>query len=138
MAQMTHAASVFLPQSEFDPFLFACIGQDGNNMQLSVLTALARADVDPWQEAAELARLPRATATKRLASLIAVLPDALSAQPDPGTVAARLVALLPSRAAIPAGKTLHSIPITVSSPMLIWGVFLVFVLVGAVFIAHYG
>jgi hypothetical protein len=84
--------------SEFDDFLFAPIGEDRNGMLLSVLSALARLDVDPWQEAAKLALLPRETATERLASLIAALPDGQSAHLDPGTVAARLMALLPSRA----------------------------------------
>jgi hypothetical protein len=44
-------------------------------MRLSVLSALARAGVDPWEEAAHLARLPGETATQRLASLIAALPN---------------------------------------------------------------
>jgi len=64
-------------------------------MLLSVLSALARLDVDPWQEAAELAQLPRQTATQRLASLIAALPDGPSAHLDPGSIAARLIVLLP-------------------------------------------
>ena len=64
-------------------------------MLLSVLSALARLDIDPWQEAAKLARLPGETATQRLAALIAELPDEPSADPDPVTIAARLIALLP-------------------------------------------
>jgi hypothetical protein len=80
---------------EFDDFLFAPIGEDGNGMVLSVLSALARLDIDPWQEAAKLSGLPGGAATQRLASLIAALPDESSAYPDPTTVAARLVVLLP-------------------------------------------
>jgi hypothetical protein len=80
---------------EFDNFPFAPIGEDGNEMVLSVLSALARLDIDPWQEAAKLSELPGGAATQRLASLIAVLPDESSAYPDPATVAARLIALLP-------------------------------------------
>ncbi len=41
--------------SEFDNFLFAPIGVDKNGMVLSVVSALARLDVDPWEEAEELA-----------------------------------------------------------------------------------
>ena len=67
-------------------------------MRLSVLSALARLDIDPWQEAAELAVLPGATATARLASLIALLPNEPAMRRDPDTIAARLVTLLPSRA----------------------------------------
>lgn len=64
-------------------------------MLLSVLSALARLDVDPWQEASALAGLPTEIATKRLASMIAAIPGWLSAPPDPGAIAARLIALLP-------------------------------------------
>ncbi len=64
-------------------------------MLLSVLSAMARLDLDPWQEAATLARLPGEAATARLASLISALPDEPSAHPDPRTIAARLIALLP-------------------------------------------
>ena len=93
---------------EFDDFLFAPIGEDGNGMVLSVLSALARLDIDPWQEAANLSGLPGGAATQRLASLIAALPDESSAYPDPATVAARLVALLPRPANpnIPSRATL--------------------------------
>jgi len=95
--EMTRSASVSRPTSEFDDFLFAPIGDEGNGMLLSVLSALARLDVDPWLEAANLARMPKETATERMASLIAALPDRPSAQPDSATVAARLIELLPRR-----------------------------------------
>lgn len=85
--------------SEFDAFLFAPIGEEGNGMLLSVVSALARLDVDPWQEAAQLARLPAATATRRLTSLFEALPDTAPARQEPATVAARLVGLLPHLAA---------------------------------------
>jgi hypothetical protein len=92
---MAHSSAVPRPGPEFDDFLFAPVGEDGNGMLLSVLSALARLNVDPWQEAANLARLPVKTATQQLASLIAKLPDGPSARPDPATIAARLIALLP-------------------------------------------
>lgn len=95
---MTRAASLSVLRSEFDDFLFAPIGEDRNDMPLSVLSALARLDIDPWQEAGKLAQLPAETATQRLASLIAALPDWPSMQLNPGTIAARLVGLLPRQA----------------------------------------
>jgi hypothetical protein len=64
-------------------------------MLVSVLSGLARSDVDPWQEAARLAALPGETATQRLASLIGALPDRVASYPESRTIAARLVALLP-------------------------------------------
>src|SRR5476649_2260693 len=94
---MMHSASLPQPGPGFDAFLFAPVGDDKNGMQLSVLSALARLDVDPWQEAADLARLPRSTAIERLASLVAALPGRPASQLDPGTIAVRLIALLPGR-----------------------------------------
>lgn len=71
-------------------------------MLLSVLTVLARLGIDPWLEAAELARLPEETATQRLTSFIAALPDAETVHPDPPRIAARLIALLPRVTSISA------------------------------------
>jgi hypothetical protein len=98
VVKMTRSALLSPLGSEFDDFLFAPIGEDTNGMLVSVLSALARLDVDPWQEAAKLSRLPGETATQRLASLIAALPGGPSEHLDPGTVAARLIVLLPCRA----------------------------------------
>jgi hypothetical protein len=81
--------------SEFNAFLFAPVGDEKNGMMLTVLSALARLDLDPWREASELARMPRATANQRLTSLIAGLPDAPSTWSQPGAIADRLIALLP-------------------------------------------
>lgn len=95
---MTRSAPVFRLASEFDDFLFAPICTEQNGMQISVLSALARLDVDPWQKAAELAGLPGEAAIRWMTSLIASLLDAAPAHPDPGPDAARLIALLPRRA----------------------------------------
>ena len=92
---MTHSSLDFHLAPEYEAFLFAPIGEDGHGMLLSVLSALARLNVDPWQEAAKLAGLPVNSATQRLASLIAALPDGPSEHRDAGTIAARLIALLP-------------------------------------------
>jgi|SRR5665213_876621 len=94
---MIGSALALSVRSDFDAFLFAPIGEDNNDngMQLSVLSALARQDVDPWEEAARLACLPSETATQKLTSLIAALPRGRSTRLDPGTIAARLIVLLP-------------------------------------------
>ena len=60
--------------SEFDEFLYAPIDSGSNGVLLSVFSALARQDVDPWQEAASLARMSRQSAAQRLAALISALP----------------------------------------------------------------
>ena len=92
---MRRCASVAPFGSTFDKFLFAPVSDDENGMPLSVLSALARLGLDPWQEAASLARLPGTGATQRLASLIGALPDRPPSPISPWTVAAGLVPLLP-------------------------------------------
>jgi len=127
---MTHSASASFLGSEFNDFLFAPIGEERNGMLLSVLSALARLDVDPWQEAAELARLPGEAATERLASMIAALPDGPSAPSDPRTIAARLVALLPRRASsnIRPRQTAPGVGTAIGPRTVMYVIFMVFVL----------
>lgn len=94
---MTPIASRSGLGSEFDNFLFAVIGEDRNGMPLSVVSVLARKDLDPWQEAATLAALPAEMAAQSLATLLAALPQLTFQQTSPETTAARLIALLPRR-----------------------------------------
>jgi hypothetical protein len=84
--------------SEFDDFLYASIDDDFNGMPLSMLSALARLNVDPWEEAGRLARMPRDLAIGALATLLAALPQGLAERPDSGSLARRMVALLPQQA----------------------------------------
>jgi len=87
-------------RSEFDEFLYAPIEEGSHGTLLSVLSALARLDIDPWQEAGDLTHMSRERATQRLASLISALPGGPLAHLDAGTVAARLIKLLPHRPSI--------------------------------------
>ena len=81
--------------TQFNDFLFAPIGEERNGMLLSVVSALARLDLDAWQETANLARLPRTMATGRLTGLIAALPDEFLVHQDPAEIASRLISRLP-------------------------------------------
>ena len=96
---MRSAAPAATAGSEFNQFLYAPIAEEHSGMLLSVLSALARLNLDPWDEAARLARLPRATATSYLTTLIAALPEGPAARTDAGALAERLIALLPRRLA---------------------------------------
>jgi hypothetical protein len=128
---MMHSAPIPLPGSEFNDFLFAPIGEDENGMLVSVLSGLARSDVDPWQEAARLAQLPRETATRRLAALIGALPDRAASYPDPRAIATRLIALLPRPLGPNGGpqQTSHSAATVMGSrPWWIYVVVMSFVL----------
>jgi hypothetical protein len=91
---MARGASGSALGSQFDEFLFASV-RDDREAPLSVLSALARLDVDPWRMADTLARLPRTAAVQRLALLFADLPDGPA---DRDSAAARLVAFLPNPA----------------------------------------
>jgi hypothetical protein len=99
---MTHPVWVAGIGAEFDDFLFAPIAVDANGMQISVITALARLDLDPWQEARQLAASSGGTATRRLKSLLTTaLTDGPATTFDAGRIAARLNAL-PPRGAKPS------------------------------------
>lgn len=94
---LTTASSAL--EARFDPFLYARIRDDPEDTPVTVLSALARLDVDPWEEAARLAQLSSEVATEVLAGWIAAaLPEGSAAHRDSRTIAARLVSLLPSRA----------------------------------------
>jgi hypothetical protein len=80
--------------TDLDPFLFAPIGEERNGMLLSVLSALARLDMDPWQEAASLMVMPTQDATARLTCLLSSSPSCTANPPGPRTIAG-LIALLP-------------------------------------------
>ena len=92
--------SVSSLSSRYDHFLFAPICEDANGMQLSVLSALARMDVDPWEEATRLAAMPKAIAGR---TLVATLDRVLGKSSNPSeteVIAGRLVQLLPQRAKV--------------------------------------
>ena len=82
--------------SQFDRFLFAPLHETGE-APLSVLSALARQDVDAWQEAARLAQLPKDHAVNGLASTIWKSNSERWSASEASIVAARLIELLPSK-----------------------------------------
>jgi hypothetical protein len=95
---MTHAALAPGIGRDFDRFLFASIGEDRHGQLLSVISVLARSDLDPWLEAVSLSRMSQGMATARLGGLIAALPDGPPSSRPVDAVAGELVALLPQTA----------------------------------------
>lgn len=87
--------SFALLDSEFGAFLYAPIGEERNGMPLSVVSALTRLDIDPWQEAVRLAGLRQEEAVSALAQTIDRLPDIKRELWDARGIALRLVSLLP-------------------------------------------
>lgn len=105
---------------EFQPFLYAQIGDDSNGVPLSVLSALARQNIDPWEQAAHWSRSAQKSAIQELTDMIAALPleprplpTGHAAQVVPAEIAARLVALLPNMR-----SSVSRAPATAAAPAL--------------------
>lgn len=94
---MTPAISVVSNSSKFGAFLYAPIPGRDHESPLSVLTALARLNVDPWEEAAKLSELPAVLAGQRLGSSIMRLPGKRWSQAESVAIADRLIMLLPQK-----------------------------------------
>ena len=107
--------------STYDDFLYAPVGESTNGALLTVLSVLARQNVDPWEEAADLSRMPHDTAARRLISMITASPGQ-SPTANQAAVADRLIALLPRSSTsldrapdvLQAKPTAHRSPPTVS------------------------
>jgi hypothetical protein len=136
---MTGSASLSHLPSEFDDFLYAPIGEERNGMPLSVLSALTRLDLDPWQEASRLARLPGEAATHRLTSQIAELSDGAAVRPNPEAIAARLIALLPRQdsAHIPAHEMARSATATTNARAVMRVILINMILIAVVLGSHW-
>lgn len=92
-----------LQHPRFEDFLFSVVGEEQNGMQLTVLSALARLDLDPWAEAARLSELTRDAAIRALQAALARLPGAWPPS-DRREIAVRLADQLPGRAAPSAAR----------------------------------
>lgn len=76
-------------------FLYASVGEDRNGSSVTVLSALARLDLDPWDVAAELASSGRRAAVSRLGTLLSRCIDVPALATENGERARSLAALLP-------------------------------------------
>src|ERR1700724_4531430 len=97
MVSLRHAYAPVLP--EFDPFLFASVGEEIDGVPLSVLSALTRLDLDPRDEAARLSHLTKEAAADQLARMIARLSDRRWTLSEARRIAGRLIERLPSTTA---------------------------------------
>jgi hypothetical protein len=98
---MALAARFSLLHSDLNDFLFASVGEEKNEVTLSVVSALTRLGLDPWEEAARLTPLPKARAAEALAILIARLPIRRTLSSDDLVISQRLVELLPDQKPAP-------------------------------------
>ena len=84
-----------LGHSEFNDFLFAFVGEEKSGAQLTVLSALARLGLDPWEEAARLSEMTKEAATNALATAMHSLTEGDWKASDTRSIAVRLVGRLP-------------------------------------------
>jgi hypothetical protein len=82
-------------ESRYDAFLFASLSED-DEIALSVLSVLARQDLDPWQEADRLTQLSKEQAINSLASKIWQSDSERWSPSESSILAIRLIELLPS------------------------------------------
>jgi hypothetical protein len=97
---MTVLPDYGLSRARYTPFLFTVVGTESSDAanggeDITVLTALARLGMDPWQEAARLAVLPRVQAAESLAAIFVGLPDTHWALGDAAGTAQRIADTLP-------------------------------------------
>ena len=88
-----------LLRTDLNEFLFSPIANDANGMHLTVLSALARSGVDPWDEAARLAALTREGATQKIVQMLGEIPNGPAPGDQTASMAAKLVAQLHSPSA---------------------------------------
>ena len=81
--------------TKYDQFLQTLVGNDQTGTRVTVLSMLARLGVDPWQEASDLAALPKGSAWQRLDALMARFTDVPSLITERADVTTRLIAFLP-------------------------------------------
>tara|TARA_R100000935_G_scaffold58198_1_gene94376 strand:- start:1392 stop:1877 length:486 start_codon:yes stop_codon:yes gene_type:complete len=82
----------------FERFLYASVGEDWAGSTVSVLSVLARLNLDPWAEAADLAALGREASRTRLSLLLARSYDVPLLGRDHQAIADDLTRLLPAHA----------------------------------------
>ncbi|MCV3274161.1 hypothetical protein [Roseobacter sinensis] len=101
------ASDVLHPDgSDYDAFLFAEVGEDRTGSAVTVLSALARLDLEPWTEARELSRLGPKDAQVRLTMHFLAITDIPALALASESRAVKLVSLLPRPASLRVSKSL--------------------------------
>lgn len=81
---------------DLDGFLFAPVGEERDGPPLSVISALTRLGLDPWDEATRLSSLAKREAVDQLAPMIGRLPGMRWSSSEAREIALGLIALLPT------------------------------------------
>ncbi len=102
---MSKVGSSASSNADFERFVYADVATEPNGMELSVLSALSRRGLDPWQEAQRLAQLPPFAAANGLAEILRAVPAVQALRLDAKAIAERLVALLPVQGSVTGGQS---------------------------------
>jgi len=95
---MSTSDAFALKNSGLNEFLLAEVGTGVNGLPLTILSVLARLGKDPWTEAAQWTKMPKASIIDRLADSILQMPLRPQALVEARATAARLILLLPAQA----------------------------------------
>ncbi|WP_161601252.1 hypothetical protein [Cereibacter sphaeroides] len=109
---------------EFERFLYASVGKDQEGGAVTVLSALARLNLDPWVEAADLANLSRERAATRLGLLLGRGLHGTAPGQDHGALGWELTRLLPEG----AGTIVKAGPVSSGAFWVILGAIVILVL----------
>ena len=93
---MENRTTFAIPSSRYNDFLFAVICEDPNGTQISVLSALTRMDIDPWEEAARLSAMTEPIVKSRLISVLDQASGNSWSLSQKAAIASRLIGRLPS------------------------------------------
>jgi hypothetical protein len=85
---------------DLDKFLHAAVGEERDGVPLTMISALARLDLDPWEEAGRLSSLAKPDAGAQLAQTIMRLTGTRWPFPEARRIADGLIELLPTRAQV--------------------------------------
>ncbi|WP_050931988.1 hypothetical protein [Aestuariivita boseongensis] len=111
------ASDVLRPDgSDYDAFLFSAVGEDRTGTAVTVLSALARLDLEPWTEARELSQLGPDDAQVRLTTHFEAITDIPALALASESRAVKLLSLLPKSAPLRDSKSLKTD--TISFPKL--------------------
>ena len=107
---------------DLNKFLFAAVGEERNGIPLSMMSALAQLDLDPWEEAGRLSTLAKQEAIERLTGLILRLPGMRRPSSEAQQIAAELVDALPMHKgeASPAQEVRRAAPRNIASGKAFW------------------
>ena len=120
-------------EARFNTFLYEPVAEQDNGTPISVLSALTRANHDPWAEAARLASLSPDRAQRALVKILDQSIGRKLSLADMEAAAKRLLPLLPPRSAIASRVSTYTVRAEAARVLFYWLIWLglIAMLIGA-------